>query len=191
MSAPPSMQSLGDGELMERVVRREERAFSELYRRLSRGLYSVIFEMIREQKDAEDVLQETFIQLWKRAETYDSSRSSLFTWSVMIARHRAIDRLRILGRRHRDASVVAEEFESRPQAEFVSGADVAAQKDERSRVLAALAQLPQEQRSALECAFFGGLTHEEISEKFSAPLGTIKARIRRGLMALREVLRRS
>ncbi len=178
--------------LVEQINTGDDQAFAIFYDRFAPGLFSMIYAILRDQKESEDVLQEAFIQMWKRTATYDASRSSLFTWSVMIARHKAIDRLRSRQRQSRLAEAVANEPE-----DFIATApseradNLLARNDDRERVRAALNQLGAAQREALDLAFFAGLTQTQISEKLGTPLGTVKARIRRGLMALREVLGRT
>ncbi len=166
----------------------DEAAFAAFYDRFAPGLYSMIYAILRDQKESEDVLQEAFVQMWKRTGSYDPSRSSLFTWAVMISRHKAIDRLRSRQRQTRLAEAVASEsvITSTPTADRADNA--LARNDERERVRTALAQLGESQREAIDLAFFAGLTQTQISERLGTPLGTIKARIRRGLIALRDVL---
>ena len=167
----------------------DEDAFATFYDRFAPGLFSMIYGILRDQKESEDVLQEAFVQMWKRIATYDARRSSLFTWAVMISRHKAIDRLRSRQRQSRLNEAVASETNAVPASAPVDRADNAlARSDERERVRAALAQLSEAQREAIDLAFFAGLTQTQISERLGTPLGTVKARIRRGLLALREVL---
>ena len=177
-----------DKELLRACLSGEEAAFSELYGRLSPPLFSMVFEILKHQKDAEDVLQESFVQIWKKAATYDPQRGNVFTWSVMIARSKAIDRLRARHRREQLGEAAAAESEAVPSAVAVSADNLLSQRDEREHVRAALGHLPPIQRTAIDLAFFGGLTQSEIAEKLGAPLSTIKARIRRGLVALRSQL---
>jgi RNA polymerase sigma-70 factor (ECF subfamily) len=126
--------------------------------------------------------------MWKRTSTYDPGRSSLFTWAMMISRHKAIDRLRARQRQSRVIDSAVSEVNEGLTIPEREADDPFARQDERERVRAALAQLGDAQREAINLAFFGGLTQTEISEKLGAPLGTVKARIRRGLLALRELL---
>ncbi|MBA3883889.1 MAG: sigma-70 family RNA polymerase sigma factor [Chthoniobacterales bacterium] len=177
-----------DQELMRRVVRDEEGAFAAFYSRLAPGLFSVVYEIVRDQKEAEDVLQECFVQMWKKSASYEPARSSLFTWAVMIARHRAIDRVRSRQRHLRVGEAATLEAQVSPPTPLASADDLAEQSDERDRLRAALLQLADGQREALHLAFFSGLTQTEISAQLGAPLGTVKARIRRGLIALRDIL---
>ena len=178
--------------LVEQINRGDDQAFATFYDRFAPGLFSMIYAILHDQKESEDVLQEAFVQMWKRTATYDATRSSLFTWSVMIARHKAIDRLRSRQRQSRLAEAVANEPEDFTTTAPPERADnVLVRHDDRERVRAALNQLGAAQREALDLAFFAGLTQTQISEKLGTPLGTVKARIRRGLMALREVLGRT
>ncbi len=182
-------QDAADRELMRRVASGDEPAFSSFYRRFSPGVFSMIYEILHDQKDAEDVLQEAFVQMWKKADTYDANRSTVFTWAIMISRNRAIDRVRARQRRTRVVEAAAAEAvgtvqEHVPQADELLGA-----REDRDLIKRALSHLPEAQRHAIELAFFRGLTQAEISTQLGAPLGTIKARIRRGLVALRDVLR--
>jgi RNA polymerase sigma-70 factor, ECF subfamily len=168
----------------------DEQAFAAFYGRFAPGLFSMIHAILHDQKESEDVLQEAFVQMWKRTATYDPTRSSLFTWAVMISRHKAIDRLRSRQRRTRFVETAAGETdESATSAPAERADNVLARGDDRERVRTAMAKLGDGQREAIELAFFAGLSQTQISEKLGAPLGTVKARIRRGLLALREVLR--
>ena len=127
----------------------------------------------------------SFLQIWKRAATFDATRSAPFTWLVMIARNRALDRLRAQQRQVRleeSAALEPEPFSVAPEAApGLLG-------DTRSLLELALAQIPGDQRRAIEMAFFHGLTHDEISEQLGEPLGTVKARIRRGMLRLRDLV---
>ncbi len=178
-----------DAELMRQMQSGDQEAFATFYDRFAPGLFSMIYAIIHDQKESEDVLQEAFVQMWKRAATYDTTRSSLFTWAVMISRHKAIDRLRSRQRQSRLVDDAAGEMNELAASAPAERADNAlARRDERERVCAAMAQLGDAQREAIDLAFFAGLTQTQIAEKLGAPLGTVKARIRRGLLALREML---
>lgn len=151
----------------------------------------MIYHILQDQKESEDVLQEAFVQMWKKASTYDDNRSALFTWAVMIARNKAIDRLRGRQRRARLVEDATAEFAATAD-ELESGADfLSGQSDERKRIRGVLSALPASQREAIELAFFTDMTQAEVSAKLSEPLGTVKARIRRGLLALRDLLQSS
>ena len=188
MSAAKEADREFDAQLLARTAAGDEPAFATLYDRFAPGLFSMIVKMTRDEKEAEDVLQEGFSHIWRRAATYDPARSSPFTWAVMILRHKAIDRLRVRQRLERTLEKATVEFAHFPEADEVSAGE-AGRHDDGAQVRAALAQIPEEQRRAVELAFFGGLTHEQIAEQLATPLGTIKARIRRGLLRLRDVLK--
>ena len=171
--------------LISRIADGDESAFAALYQRLSSSLYGLAYRMMNDAKEAEDVLQEGFTYIWRKAGSYDPTRSTPFAWAVMIVRNKAIDRLRVRQRGERlrervEQSVGPERDES--------SAEEPALRERSVIVRSALEQIPREQREALELAFFGGLTHEEIADRLTTPLGTIKARIRRGLLKLREFL---
>jgi len=148
--------------------------------------------MLGDASDAQDALQEVFVQIWSRASTYDPEKSSVFSWAVLLTRSRAIDRLRARDRRLR---VVVESTAENKVAEATdastveSAADTANKKDEAAHVRSLLNNLPEDQRQAIELAFFGHHTHHEIAAQLGQPLGTVKARIRRGLLKLREQFR--
>ena len=191
--ATATAQQMADREMIARVGQGDQSAFSALYDRLSGPLYSLAIKMLGDASDAQDALQEVFVQIWSRAGTYDPEKSSVFTWAVLLTRSRAIDRLRARDRRFRVvvASVPDEDKVAvATNASMVeSAADTAEKSDEASRVRCVLNNLPLEQRQAIDLAFFNHLTHHEIAAQLGQPLGTVKARIRRGLLKLREQLR--
>ncbi|MEO5753366.1 MAG: sigma-70 family RNA polymerase sigma factor [Chthoniobacterales bacterium] len=175
-------------ELVRQMRSGHEGAFATFYDRFAPGLFSMIYAILRDQKESEDVLQDAFVQMWKRTATYDASRSSLFTWAVMISRHKAIDRLRSRQRQTRLAEAVANEGGTHTTPSSERADNALARDDDRGRIRAALQQIGEAQREAIDLAFFVGLTQTQISERLGAPLGTVKARIRRGLLALRDAL---
>ena len=140
--------------------------------------------ILNSREEAEDVLQEVFLQVWRRAADFDENRGRPFTWLVTLARSRGIDRLRTLAARERVAAAGA-----RDESEAVSdAASDAFRSEQRGLVTNALAQLPDEQQRPLMLAYFDGLTQTEIAARLGAPLGTVKTRMRTGLMRLREML---
>jgi len=192
MAETSTAQQMQDQEMIAQIGRRDQGAFSALYDRLSGPLYSLAFKMLGDASDAQDALQEVFVQIWSRASTYDPEKSSVFGWAVLLTRSRAIDRLRARDRRLR---VVVESTAENKVAEATdastveSAADTANKKDEAAHVRSLLNNLPEDQRQAIELAFFGHRTHHEIAAQLGQPLGTVKARIRRGLLKLREQFR--
>ncbi len=183
-------RQVADNALIERVAQGDQSAFTDLYDRLQRPLFSMILQMLGDPAEAEDALQEATLQIWRRAGSYDPAQSSVFSWAVMLTRSRVIDRLRARGRRARLISDA--ELEEEGAANLASEAENAAESltrsDEAARARAALIKLPRDQRQAIELAFFSDMTHLQIAEQSGEPLGTVKARIRRGLLKMRDNL---
>ena len=173
-------------DLIERTGKGDEAAFAALYDRLSPLLYGMALRMMNDAVEAEDVLQEGFVYIWQRAAAFDASRGSPVSWAVMIVRNKAIDRLRIRARGERLQERVASSPELTPEKADQSDQEPFF-REQRARLKSALTTLPAEQQEALRLSFFSGLTHREIANKMAAPLGTVKARIRRGLLQLRQL----
>jgi RNA polymerase sigma-70 factor, ECF subfamily len=189
MAETSTAQQRLDQEMIARIGRRDQGAFSALYDRLSGPLYSLAMKMLGDPAEAQDALQEVFLQIWSRAGTYDPEQSSVFSWTVLLTRSRVIDRLRARGRRSRVVVTSTEDAPIAADASTVeSAADTAEKNDEAVRVRYVLNNLPSEQREAIEMAFFEHLSHHEIAARLGQPLGTVKARIRRGLLKLRQRL---
>ena len=201
---PEESQQANDQRLLAAVAREDTGAFASLYDRLSGPLYSLCLRMTGEAPEAEDILQEAFVTIWKRAASYDSERSSVFSWAVHLTRCKIIDHLRARGRRLRvvvpagndDHGEDPEGAGARPVAEpSVDNASTAAEKLDRheqaAHVRRVLDALPAEQSQVIQMAFFSDLSHHEISARLAQPLGTVKARIRRGLLKLRDGLKGS
>jgi RNA polymerase sigma-70 factor (ECF subfamily) len=175
-----------DVELLRAIAGGDEMALAELYDRYRLILFGLILRILNSRGEAEDVLQELFLQVWQRAGQFDEMRGRPFTWLATLARSRAIDRLRALDSRERTAQEAARETEAR---ETVSdAADDAVRSEQGEVVRRALAELPEEQRRCLVLAYFEGLTQSEIAARLDQPLGTVKTRMRSGLIRLRELL---
>jgi RNA polymerase sigma-70 factor, ECF subfamily len=189
MAETSTAQQMLDQEMIARIGRRDQSAFSALYDRLSGPLYSLAMKMLGDPAEAQDALQDVFLQIWSRAASYDPQQSSVFSWTVLLTRSRVIDRLRARGRRSR---VVVASTEDTPvgatDASTVESAVDTVENDEAARVRYVLNNLPSEQRETIELAFFEHLSHHEIAARLGQPLGTVKARIRRGLLKLRQRL---
>jgi RNA polymerase sigma-70 factor (ECF subfamily) len=167
-----------DAKILEQVQDGDPTAMAVLYQRYSRLVYSVAMRVLRDTAASEDVLQEIFLQMWRNPERFAPSRGSLGGWLAVVARNRSIDVLR----RRRPTEVVEEM--SLPATGNL--ADEAEQNNMMERARAAIHLLPTEQRKTLEMAFYEGLTHAEIAEKTGDPLGTVKTRIRTGLLSVRK-----
>jgi RNA polymerase sigma-70 factor, ECF subfamily len=184
-SAPEDQDCL----LLYRMADGDESALAELYDRWSPRVHTVAFWILKDADEAEDVVEETYWQAWRTAGEFDRRRSSAPTWIVMIARSRALDRLRARRRRveHTTQAVASTLLEeSSGHSEVVTHQPEI--EETHRRLGGALAALPEEQRQALELAFFQGLTHGEIAAQTATPLGTIKTRIRLAMQKLREQL---
>ena len=169
-----------DAIMMTAIRSGDEQAMAQLYEHYSAIVYSVALRVLGDSAAAEDVLQEVFMQLWRSPGIFDSARGSLPGWLAVIARNRAIDLLR----KRRTDTDIADVF-------LYCESDILRKMEwtgARVKIQDALALMPPAQRSALEMAFFEGHTHSEIAEKTGEPLGTIKTRIRAGLLALRKAL---
>ena len=191
-----SLRHDDDRRLLAAVARGDTGAFADLYDRLSGPLYGLCQRMAGGESEAEDILQEAFLTIWRRAATYDDTRGSVFTWAVHLTRCKIIDHLRARGRRLRVLALPNDSEEDRDAAERAPAAsndpaagDAVDQRAQAGRVRQGLQALPREQGQAIELAFFSDLTHHEISARLGQPLGTIKARIRRGMLRLRGLLK--
>jgi len=180
----PEQAKITDVELLAAIARKDETAIAELYDRYRVILFGLLIRILTSREEAEDVLQEVFLQVWRRAGDFDEKRGRPFTWLVTLARSRGIDRLRSLAAKERVALARARE----PSEEVSDAVADAFASVQRTLVTTALAQLPEEQKRPLTLAYFEGLTQSEIAAKLGAPLGTVKTRMRTGLMKLREVL---
>jgi len=187
---PETSQQKADREMLAQAAAGDQRAFGALYDRLSGPLYSLALRMLGDAAEAQDALQDVFLLIWRRAASYDVDQSSVFSWAILITRSRVIDRLRARGRRLRVVVPAGDQYEVEATtvnaSTAESAADTADRNEEAVRVRSVLNKLPVEQREAIELAFFSDLTHHEIPARLGQPLGTIKARIRRGLLKLRE-----
>ena len=175
-----------DVELVHAVAGGDESAFAALYDRYSSILLGLLLRILHSRPEAEDVLQEVFLQVWQQASNFDASRGRPFTWLVTLARSRAIDRLRATQSRDRVALKASGEASSFSVGDAAD--DVVLRSEQRDIVQGALAQLPEEQRRTLLLAYLDGLTQSEIARRLGQPLGTVKTRTRSGLMKLHELL---
>jgi len=183
----PEERRAEEAALLVRIGEQDERAIEALHERYSRPLYSLAYQVTGGDRFAQDVVQEVFVAVWKNAGRFDPTRGSLSSWLFSLARHKAIDLVRREANVRRHTADVDLELE-----EAVDDVDQEAWlRVRRDAVRAAIAELPEAQRTAVEMAFFGGLTHVEVSEALGIPLGTAKTRIRTALMRLRDILGQS
>lgn len=175
-----------DRKLIDRVRSHDEQSLAFLYDRHSAQMHGVILRIVKHRSDAEDVLQEAWLQVWRNAEQYDGRRGTVGAWLCTIARSRALDFLRRSARRPRSPAARAESDEIAASDLHVSGWTIVS--DHGIDVRAALDALPARERTILEIAYFDGLTQHEIASQLNAPLGSIKTWMRRGLLRLRSIL---
>jgi RNA polymerase sigma factor (sigma-70 family) len=175
---------LSDEALVALVARGDEGALAELYDRIGRIAYGLALRVLRDERHAEDAVQEAFLQVWRSAATFRAERAKASTWVLTLVHRRAVDLVRREERRQADPltddsvlGLAAEETEEAAWLRF-----------ERERVQAALKELPDVQREALELAYYGGFSQSELADRLGVPLGTIKSRMFAGLARLRELL---
>lgn len=185
-----SLSTDDDLSLVAAMARGEERAASVLYDRHGAVMYGLALRMVTESADAEDVVLDAFAQAWRDASRYDTSRGSVLGWLTTIVRTRALDAIRARGRRAKMVDTAAATLdEPAAMSQGAPSPDRAVEERERAvAVSSALQALPDAQRRAIELAFFEGLTHQEVAERLREPLGTVKTRIRLGMLKLRDML---
>ncbi len=177
-----------DPATIRRVAERDTVAFERVYHAFSGMLYSLALRMLERPEDAEELLQEVFTKIWSDAGDYDPRRGAPLAWAITITRHKAIDKIRATARRLR--LYEAAEAETKNDAPSVPAPGREAERSENAKAVRdSLGMLPPEVRESIELAFFGGLSHSEIAEKLSVPITTVKSRIRRAMMQLRQSLR--
>jgi len=178
-------ESASAAHLIRQVANQERDAFSQLYDRFSTLVFTLALRMLRARSDAEDLLQEVFVQVWRQAQNYSAERGSPEAWIVNIARSRAIDKIRSI--RRMEKSFVLTDDPARAESSDNVESSVA-ESEARMAMNSALANLPETQRKVLELAYFGGLTQTEIATRLAEPLGTVKTRMRSAIQRLREML---
>ena len=178
--APP------DVALVRRLLQRDVNAFEELYDRHSRIVYGLVLRILQQASTAEEVVQDVFLQLWRNAAQYDTSRGPFLPWLLTLSRNRALDYLRLKSERQRRREDQTDELPA-----VIAAPDFESRLDEKRRALRVrelIGALQPQQRHAIELAYFEGLTHSEIAAKLQEPLGTVKSWIRNGLLKLKEGL---
>jgi RNA polymerase sigma-70 factor, ECF subfamily len=173
-----------DADLAARIRARDPRAMAGLYKRYGRAAYSLILRMVRDRAAAEDLVQETFLRLWNRARSFDRQRGALGPWILTVARDRAIDHLRSASGRR--AAGAWERSQLEPTGLFTQIEDSALSIDRSRRLKAAFEKLPSDQRTAIELAYFEGLSYTEIADRIEQPPGTVKTWVRTALKTLRQ-----
>lgn len=179
-----------DDEMIARIARRDRKAFESFYDQYAPTLYGIMLKMLGDRAVADEALQETFIQVWRTADSFDRSRGTALGWLISMGRSRAIDRIRserVRQARENQAAIANEH--SFHVAALPSGFRNASISELREAIREALSGIPEEQREAIYLAYYGGMTQREIAEKLEQPLGTVKTRILLGMKKLRSQLR--
>lgn len=177
-----------EASLLKRIAQQDQAALADLYDRYARILYAVAFKSLGSAQESEEVVLDVFSQVWRTAANYDLTRSRVDTWLFMIARSRTLDRLRRLQRSTKIALASADAAKSQPSQQSGDPIEDVLLLERRAHVLTAIAQLPEEQRQAIELAYYKGLTQSEIAAQLGLSLGTVKTRIRLALIKLRVAL---
>ena len=186
---PNSVSDRSDTEMLQGVANGDRECFGKLHDRYENLLFSTIFKVLNDREDAEEVLQETFFNLWKKAHLFQDVRGRPVTWLASMARNRAIDRLRAKQRQSRTRHALEKERAVVPtHNDPINGRKAAVRRDHCQMVRSAVIELSDIQREAIEMAYFQGMSQKEISAQLGEPLGTVKARIRRGVSRLREII---
>jgi RNA polymerase sigma-70 factor (ECF subfamily) len=174
-------------ELLRRIAVQDREALAHFYDQTAGVLFSTAVRILGDALEAEEAVQDVFVQIWNKAATFELALGAPLHWALGITRNRCIDRLRARKRRSHLLLELAEEGSNDPAMPEAQTAGMLS-AEESAAVRSAVGGLPAEQRQSIEMAFFGGMTHQEIAEALGEPLGTIKARIRRGMLKLRESL---
>lgn len=193
MSQPSDINKINTSEellLLKKISKRDSEALSRLYDLHSKYFYTIIFYILRDESEAEDVLQEVFLQIWERIDSYDETLGNPLAWITRITRNKAIDKLRSKGFKNRSNEIDLErifDFSSNSSSENPESTVMVDQ--DKVMIIEALKKLNENQRDLIEFAYFRGYSQSELAEHFSIPLGTVKTRMRAGMLLLREKLK--
>ena len=187
-TSDPSIDAIDDVELMQRIGTGDRASFEEFYRRHIALVFSTAFKILNNSSDAEDVTQEVMFMVWEKSPMYEVSRGKPLNWAVTMTRNKAIDRLRSIQRRLRLNDDAEREIAPPPRLGKDRPSDHLDSGEKQQIVRSAVMKLNREQRQVIEMSYFGGLTQLEISTRLKTPLGTIKARIRRGMLRLKKIV---
>ena len=174
---------------MERIKAKDSQALSKLYDIYSGFLFGLILSILKKREEAEDLLQEVFVQIWRKAPSFDHQRGNVYSWIVTLTRNKAIDRIR--SKAYKTSELESEDVDS-PTIHLATyernPLDATILAERKEFVKQALQKIPESQREVIELAYFGGMTQSEISDELGYPLGTVKTRMRQGMIKLRHLL---
>jgi RNA polymerase sigma-70 factor, ECF subfamily len=190
-SAAEESQSrvLEEAHLLDRVGKGDRASFEELHRRLFALLYASALGILNNREAAEDVTQDVFLQIWEKAPSFDPTRGKAATWALTLARNKAIDRLRAVQRRARLREQAGQEMKGAEHFDDHDSLQTALSHERSTAVIAMMEKLSPDQREAIRLAYFEDLPYPQVARRLGEPLGTVKARIRRGMQRMRELLR--
>ena len=175
-------------ELIKQIAKKDHKALSELYDLYRSFLFGLIIKIVKKREESEEVLQEVFVQVWDKANTFDYQKGNVYVWLVTLTRNKAIDKIRSKSYRNSNLNSDIEDYSMYLEAESVNGLSYTLH-NERSKFLQdALNQIPAEQRELLELAYFKGYSQSDLAEKLELPLGTVKTRMRSGMKKLQSIV---
>lgn len=177
-----------DIDLIQKIGTGDRASFEEFYRRYAALIYSTAFRVLNQQTEAEDVMQDVMFMIWEKSPMFDSARGKPLTWAITMTRNKAIDRLRSIQRRIRLHDEVENEVSHSPHCYDQAPTNSLEATEQSRMVRSAVMKLNKEQREVIELSFFGGMTQQEIATRIKSPIGTVKARIRRGMLRLKKLV---
>lgn len=176
-------------ELMKRIKAKDADALEELYDLYNRLLFGMIISIVKKREEAEDVLQEVFVKIWEKAYTFKESRGNAYSWIVTLTRNKAIDRIRSKGyKTQKKASHLVDEPDFTLEGDHYDPLETTIFSDRAELVQNALGEIPESQSEVLKIAYYRGMTQSEISDHLEIPLGTVKTRMRQGMIKLKDIL---
>ena len=178
-----------DLQLLRRISERDTSALSEFYDIHSKYLYTIIYYILRDEAEAEDLLQEVFLQIWEKIDSYDEALGNPLAWITRITRNKSIDRIRSKSFKNRSSETDIERFFDLSDTGSANPESLSTQDQEKTEITNALRSLTENQRDLIEYAYFKGYSQSELAEHFNIPLGTVKTRMRAAMMTLREKLK--
>lgn len=179
-----------EANLVAMIAKKDQQALSRLYDLYAKLLFSLIYKVVGKQETAEDILQEIFVMVWEKAAMFDPSKGSVYTWLAAMSRNKSIDYLRSKANKNQKKHVSEADEHIFPilESEGMNPLDATIQNERSTMVRQALDGLPEEQKTIIAIAYFKGYTQSEIAEEFNLPLGTVKTRMRQGMIKLKDLL---
>ena len=176
-------------QLMKKIKAKDADALKELYNLYDRLLFGMIISIVKKREEAEDVLQEVFVNIWEKAHTFDENRGNVYSWIVTLTRNKAIDRIRSKGyKTQQKQSVSVHEPAFKLEGDKFDPLETTIFSDRAEMVKKALKEIPEAQSKVLKIAYYRGMTQSEISDHLDIPLGTVKTRTRQGMIKLKNIL---